>query len=960
VAQPYEEFARTLDKTAGALDQAATGLAEQAGYRAVTRDSAGNVQVQQFPIVGDAAIAFHRAVKTAALADGEGAMKRDEIALRQQFRDNPDGYQTAAEHYKQEKVAQYTQIAGADVGLALGRTIDATTTMTYRGLLNEHERLQLQRADRSMEAGIMSARDDLVAMARGGVTSGPAWDSAMAKVQTLTNERVNNPRLAYPPEQAAYDMQHLQGELKANGFMNVIDQIYKNPDPEKGGARAALQAAQSILTDTSVKLTESERQAYYHKAIGEVHANESLRRQDLYENHAAANELRTASSLGLRIEPERIDEVARQFYNLNDPGSAARLYAWAARAPLNDDFGRQPLQAQTQQLATLQGPASIRNNNPGAQWPGTVATIYGATGSENIAGGNKIATFPTPVHGAAAMFALADTRYAGMPLRDAIAKWSGGNNVPEYVDSVTKATGLSPDTVVTGQLLRGPTGIALAKAMSRVEAGREFPMSDAQWQQAQAAAFGIGPAGQRAGLPPPGLEPNPAASLWLQSNRQRQVQSEARRDWTATIGEWTKNGTEPNRDAVMTIVNAARATGDSDLLDQIGNDMERVQFVQQAAQGPLAGQEAQIADLRRRAAGGELAPGQAALEQQLQRRYEAINTGLKDNPIATTAANFPETVRVPAPLNPTSPDEFRAGLALRARIAQFAQQNWGTRALPALDKADATALQATLDRSDPATKARIYGDMTAALPDERIRNATFAKLGEGGPKAMSEAFAGALYAQSPEVASSILRGQAAIHADQRNDPSHEGAGSRQTFLDELDRRMPQTAFSLEGRTDPNGSYATMRGAVVARYADLTAQDPAGRKEFSADRLQRAVDDVTGGILDHNGMKFIAPARGMSQANFDRVLFGLNDQDLAGVTTLAGEPVTAAYLQRTARLESYGNGQYRVQLGSDPERPIYAVTGANTELPRPFVLDLRGRQPGPPLPFRAPPNYSPGG
>jgi len=152
----------------------------------------------------------------------------------------------------------------------------------------------------------------------------------------------------------------------------------------------------------------------------------------------------------------------------------------------------------------------------------------------------------------------------------------------------------------------------------------------------------------------------------------------------------------------------------------------------------------------------------------------------------------------------------------------------------------------------------------------------------------------------------------------------------------------------------------MRGAVVARYADLTAQDPAGRKEFSADRLQRAVDDVTGGILDHNGMKFIAPARGMSQANFDRVLFGLNDQDLAGVTTLAGEPVTAAYLQRTARLESYGNGQYRVQLGSDPERPIYAVTGANTELPRPFVLDLRGRQPGPPLPFRAPPNYSPGG
>lgn len=37
-------------------------------------------------------------------------------------------------------------------------------------------------------------------------------------------------------------------------------------------------------------------------------------------------------------------------------------------------------------------------------------------------------------------------------------------------------------------------------------------------------------------------------------------------------------------------------------------------------------------------------------------------------------------------------------------------------------------------------------------------------------------------------------------------------------------------------------------------------------------------------------------------------------------------------------------EYAVRLGTDPLRPIYAWSGANTETPQKFVLDLRGRQP----------------
>ena len=113
---------------------------------------------------------------------------------------------------------------------------------------------------------------------------------------------------------------------------------------------------------------------------------------------------------------------------------------------------------------------------------------------------------------------------------------------------------------------------------------------------------------------------------------------------------------------------------------------------------------------------------------------------------------------------------------------------------------------------------------------------------------------------------------------------------------------------------------------------------------SSSRLKQAVDDVTGGILSHNGGQFIAPQRGMPQATFDRVLWSVTDQDLAGVTTLAGQPVTRDYLRGSAQLESYGDGRYLVRLGRDPARPTYAVRSANTEMPEKFVLDLRGRKP----------------
>lgn len=91
-------------------------LAEQAGAKAVTRDADGNIQVEQAPIFGEAGVAYARAVKIGALAEADGAAQRADIELRQQYRDNLQGYLAAAQAFKDKHVQQMTDAARAGSG----------------------------------------------------------------------------------------------------------------------------------------------------------------------------------------------------------------------------------------------------------------------------------------------------------------------------------------------------------------------------------------------------------------------------------------------------------------------------------------------------------------------------------------------------------------------------------------------------------------------------------------------------------------------------------------------------------------------------------------------------------------------------------------------------------------------------------------------------------------------------
>lgn len=142
-------------------------------------------------------------------------------------------------------------------------------------------------------------------------------------------------------------------------------------------------------------------------------------------------------------------------------------------------------------------PASIRYKNPGAMWGSALAIKWGAskkpvTLNDGKGQGNNIAVFPNYVQGICAQLDLWRTgkNYRNKPFADAIAVWSGGNEVESYIRFVlARVPGMKRDTIMNDAFWRSSMGIAFLKAQAWHEAGKEYPAPDADWVEAQRRVF---------------------------------------------------------------------------------------------------------------------------------------------------------------------------------------------------------------------------------------------------------------------------------------------------------------------------------------------------------------------------------------------------------------------------------------------------------------------------------------
>lgn len=1061
IERTARDRAAAIDKGADALMEVSTRLAkEQAGTdlmnQKVTRNADGSVNVENpasAPLIfGDAGKAYSDAVKVGTVAQYGNVVSRELNDLHQQYPTDPQAFQKAAQGFRD----RFVQDHGGIMGEAVVRDLDQQATQHYNSITDTAGRVDLANNKSSIAARQDSARNDVMAMLRGGASiDDPAVQSKLAQFDSTTEERSANALFGYSKEQAQFDRDNFRSEATASRLLYDVDKTYKD-----GGYKAALSKAQDILTNPGYKLSTQEREQYYHRAVGEIRTNEAIRRQDIGELRDGLRELNTRSALGQPIQPQEVDALRKQASDIGWHAGVSMIDSTFAHKDLHDDHGRLPLSKQTSDLYTLTGAAAAKQGFQRLTGLGyskvAAAGIMGNTAHES-----GINPFSIGDNGTSLGLAQFHNERLTALRKFAAERGKPATDFDTQIDFIDHELHTT-ETATLAKLQAARTPEEAGAAFVHYERPQgytpERPEGSLGYQNRQMlsrAIFAGAPAGGAAG---------PGVSSWLLANRKATLDDASTKEWKQVWADWSAGkGGMPPADKISDIQNAARATHNIDLQDKMAHDLELMDRVERMSQLSLPDQHALESELQRRIRGGTASQGDELVNKQLQARTAAITTGLADNPISTAVGNFPNTIKSPGPLDFSSDQNLIAGLKVRGQIAQFAAQNWQTSALSALDQADVGQVQAMLSNPDPSVKGRVFNALST-LPED-VRNATLAKIGKDRPDLMVSVAAGSMMKEAPEVASSIIRGQAAIKMDNGYLPS-KGAEAT-AFEQKFDEHVPASIFSLAARTDASGPYAVAQGMVRARYADLSAQAGDTKGKLDNDRLTRAVDDVTGGILDHNGGKLIAPKRGMPQTTFDRTMYGMTDADLghgampsnlaaadaalkltpqeqalyqrhltnlsgtggvtnangsrstlfvntfgvgdktvvvpsvwdgkiltpdqslerakaegldkfpsyasdaeanarygkmhdfmekdtaqynkgntAAVTTLNGEAVTSNYLRNSATLESVGDGRYYVKLGKDPMKPVYAYTGANTESPQKFMLDLRNRLVGP--------------
>jgi hypothetical protein len=336
VASPYTALAKGLESQgkarsaegealtaeAGGLkalgagaDEIAKPLARQAGAEAVTRDEAGNIKVDWWPILGAAGQEFTKAVKIGVVAEAEKDARRWDVEARQKFVGDPAGYMKAADAYRTTLVKSMGAAGGSEVAAVVGRNMDQVATEGFRGLTNQKVQLDLRTAQGRIDSEIQSTKDEMVALANQGDTGSPDFKRRADKLRTLYNETVSNPLMAYPKERANFELQQFDSEMQASAIAHKLAvEVY-----DTQGREAALKGAETILTDPDLKLNAGQRDAYYNRSVGAINARVRADAQETAAINTQIKAVDAIASQGYLPGPDKLATLKAAVAKSNDP-----------------------------------------------------------------------------------------------------------------------------------------------------------------------------------------------------------------------------------------------------------------------------------------------------------------------------------------------------------------------------------------------------------------------------------------------------------------------------------------------------------------------------------------------------------------------------------------------------------------------------------------------------------------
>ncbi|MFK8251781.1 phage tail tip lysozyme [Ancylobacter terrae] len=570
----------------------------------------------------------HRQALIGRLADRDTTDRKRAIELQDMFREDPGGFQRAWQGYREGVLSSIEP----DLVPHARATLGSLGNSAFGEILDRKRTRDRQQDTERVNALVEATANDLTATAMRGELGSEKGQITAVKLRSVLDSAVSSGLVTR--EKADLRLNQILGDAQAEGVLHSAKSAY---DDARATGSDALGAARKvveerILNNPELPLSADDRRAYASKITAELGAEEALRRQDLSIARKAATDAQAAMQGGVRVSPETIDSLADQLSANGGQADAARLRAAAARADRLRDFGRQPLAQQVQQFEQLVPPSAreraamefyIAKGWSPAQAAGIVGNLVGESGR---------GLDPTLSHDGGTGLGIAGWRdeAPGQGRKTALEKFAQARGKPA-TDFETQLEFLHHELTTTekaaGDKLRAATDPrAAAVAMLDFERPGGWkpgdPTGSNGYQNRQNDAARL--AGAKSGDTEPDLR--------FAKEAQSELAKSVARDWKKLSADLDA-GVRPAPGALAALINGATLSGDSDLLEDIGERLDRYDAARSLERDSLGAQQAAVSSAEQAGAAGVLPPGRSAWLRDFASVRDATIAGLDRDPV---------------------------------------------------------------------------------------------------------------------------------------------------------------------------------------------------------------------------------------------------------------------------------------------------------------------------------------